>query len=142
MKEIKFRAWSNNPKDMLYHGVDGVEIYVHSKSAFKGSYDYNDIVLMQYTGKKCHNNREVYECDILFYEEETTEGDVRYYLVVTWIEEWSMFATLFIEEYRTYLREGSKGLDEGMFWTYTIEECDTYHYAGNIHQNPELIQVK
>jgi len=93
----------------------------------------------QFTGKTCHNNKEVYQGDILFYEESEENGDKRYYLVVTWIQEWCMFATLHIEEYLNYIREGKEALDEVLFWTYPIEESEDYHYAGTIHENPELL---
>lgn len=100
-----------------------------------------NIELMQFTGKTCHNNKDVYEGDILFYEESEDDGDKRYYLVVTWIQEWCMFATLHVDEYHNYLKKGKEALDEVLFWTYPIEDSNDYHYAGNIHEQSELLKV-
>lgn len=92
------------------------------------------------TGKECHGKRDIWEGDILFYEEETDEGDIRQYLVVTWIQEWCMFACLNIDEYHKYQEQGADALDETMFWTSALQESEMYHYAGNIYQNPELLK--
>lgn len=65
------------------------------------------------------------------------------YVVVTWIQEWCMFATLRIEdEYPEYLKGGVKKLDEPMFWTYTLEDTDSrkHFLCGNIYQNQELLK--
>jgi hypothetical protein len=139
---IKFRCWHEGykgkgrqkdiPARMLYDEQPG-DCLNYLKQG-------QPVTLMQFTGKKCYKEREVYEGDILFYEQEEDGGDVRHYLVVVWIDEWSMFATLFVEEYNTYKLAGAKDLDEGLFWTYTLEDCANYHYAGNIYENPELLQ--
>jgi len=135
---IKFKAWDAERKEMFFPSL----IYVsEDKSVYCQRFTgdpYSE--LMQFTGKTCHGGREVYEGDILFYEEETDSGDVRYYLVVVWIDEWSMFATLHIEEYHQYTMGGSELLDEGLFWTYTLEGCPDYHYAGSIYSTPELLK--
>jgi uncharacterized phage protein (TIGR01671 family) len=114
---------------------DDVKVYDSGEDYFF----FEDTTVLQYTGKKCFNDKEVYEGDILFYEDESEDEDKRYYLVVTWITEWCMFATLHLDEYRKYLSGGAKELDEVLFWTYPVTESDGYHYAGNIHQNPELL---
>lgn len=99
--------------------------------------------LSPFTGKKCVNGEEIYQGTIVFVEEE--EGidnpkDVRYYLVIVWIPEWCLFASLHLDEYQKYLKDGAEALDESMFWTYTMEGSEEhFHYAGNIHQNPELL---
>lgn len=136
-REIKFRAW------------DGDEMVpVHSLTIYEGgSHRINEDVgshykrwpLMQFTGKQCFNKKDIYEGDILFYEEQEDSGDVRYYLVVVWVHEWAMFATLHVEEYLEYLKKGVKVIDKGLYWTFPIEDSDDYHYAGNIYQTPELL---
>lgn len=104
----------------------------------------------QFTGKKCINGEPLYEGDIVFVEDNSgiclirdddDPEDVRYYMVIVWISEWCLFASLHIDEYKKYLKDGAESLDESMFWTYTIENSEVdFHYAGNIHQHPHLLE--
>lgn len=150
MREIKFRVWDESRKKMVYIFSDKLNsknycIFPKDDSTlFCGNYldngDWQELELLQFTGRKCYNKKDVYEGDILFYEEQEDSGDVRYYLVVVWIQEWNMFASLHIDEYLKYIKSGAEALDEVMFWTYTLEGSEGYHYAGNIFENPELLQ--
>lgn len=157
-REIKFRAWDVNAKIMrddgespngkphmkydvgvLPHhiksgwvtGIDGLNIQPSSK----------DFVLMQFTGKLGFNNCELYEGDIVFYEEAEDGGDKRYYMVIIWIPEWSMFASLHLDEYRKFIEQGAETLDEIMFWTYNLQDSEHYHFAGTIYSTPDLLNT-
>ena len=150
---MKFRAWITGflPESPLMRDVYSISFAgypVESISSIsvlrKDNSDFIHVPfgcyeLIRFTGKKGFNDRELYEGDIVFYEEKTDEGDERYYLVIVWIQEWSMFASLHLDEYKTYLEFGAKELDESMFWTYTLEESEHYHYAGNIFENVDLL---
>jgi len=115
--------------------------YIFSKNAMN-SYDRYEVLpetICRCTGKHLAKGNKVFEGTIAFHEVELDEGDERTYLVCVWLDEWSMFAWLTIGEYIKYQDMGSEALDEQSFWTYTLEDSEQYHYAGNIYDNPELI---
>lgn len=83
MRDIKFRAWNKDIKEMFEVGQITLE---------KGIWDYQpddrkhigisipyqpSFILMQYTGLKDKNGKEIYEGDIIQYED-ITKGLVRY----------------------------------------------------------------
>ena len=71
MREIKFRAWVKSKRKM-YHdvrvGSGGMSIYGFKKE-YPNEWVYfhpEDIQLMQYTGLKDKNGKEIYEGDIVY----------------------------------------------------------------------------
>ena len=143
IREIKFRCW-HNPTQKMYdvYGFDNDNVYIDTLDSPEPGvniFPRQECALIQFTGHYGFGKKELYEDDIVFYEEEEETVDKRYYLVIIWIHEWSMFASLQVDEYLKYRENGAESLDEFMFWTYTLEESEHYHYAGNIHQNPGLL---
>jgi hypothetical protein len=145
-RAIKFRFWSG---EKMFYDFENVMECLKQQLAFDGNiprvitYDHvgqHKAAFMQFTGKLGHNERELYEGDIVFYEEAGDDGDERHWLVIIWIPEWSMFASVFIDEYLKFLEKGAEAMDEVMFWTYTLQESENYHYAGNIYENKDLLE--
>ena len=121
MREIKFRAWHKEKKIMgevlgidilhkeMFFSNEDVDCYEHT--------DFKDIELMQYTGLKDKNNKEIYEGDIFHI------GSKKILYVVEWID---------CGLKGKQIRNGSWiGLD---FWKKDIE------ILGNIYENPELME--
>jgi uncharacterized phage protein (TIGR01671 family) len=109
MREIKFRMWQPIIKEMFSHGMIfyAGAIDAHNKQ---------EIILMQYTGLKDKNGKEIYEGDILKnprYEES------------------------YVVEYHG---DGYVGWgDDRRSGCYLITDEDI-EIIGNIHENPELIK--
>ena len=150
-RDIKFRAW--NKDDNKMHCVGTLEFFKLSEfgvikqapvrvNQCNESWHKNSVVLMQYIGLKDLKGREIYEGDIYFSEEETDEDDIRDFYVITWIKEWAIFTSLYIQEYLDYLEEGVEVLDDSLRNTFILDEGEfkNMHYAGNIYENPEKLQ--
>jgi uncharacterized phage protein (TIGR01671 family) len=154
MKDLKLRAWHKIEEKMCEvdligpgHGAfligvipeeDQVvgKFYIESQKNGRYCLDF-EFELIQFTGLKDKEGTEIYSGDIFRIEED----DSIFYVVITWINEWCMFASLLISEYHEYVSSGIEALDEPMFWTYTLEDTDSkkHYLCGNIYKNPELL---
>jgi uncharacterized phage protein (TIGR01671 family) len=109
MREIKFRAYrihkySDADMDYSHNWVSLSEFFNHLEI------NYPDHILMQYTGIKDKNGREIYE------------GDIINNSVVYWSPQWAMFSI--------------KGEGIGAL----IRFADDHEIQGHIYGNPELIK--
>ena len=122
MREIKFRAWYLGYKDkaapqpkMLYDDKPGdCLVWKNQKQ---------NLEVMQYTGMKDREGKEIYEGDIV--NTRHTNG-----MQLSSVVEWSSIG------YRNcfYLKQVLIGLSKG-----TIEDLDI-EVIGNIYENPELVK--
>lgn len=64
MREIKFRAWDKGLNEMTYSGLHSIGF---DGKVYYGNADFSDygLEIMQYTGLKDKNGKEVYEGDIV-----------------------------------------------------------------------------
>jgi hypothetical protein len=113
MREIKFRAWDKENKFMLkiFDNTTRENWYLPQ---WKGRHE-----VMQYTGLKDKNNKEIYEGDVL-------HCDGHWNLYAVWDEENARFAFLCTD------------------WVVTQghpiqPNISSYCIIGNIHENPELL---
>lgn len=123
MREIKFRVWDKDSKKIYYQDdfiltfdKVGEDVYLSKNNEVTPLYRYE---LMQYTGLKDKNGKEIYEGDILDY------GESGKYKVV--------FSK---STFKIQKVNNSKGD------LYLLEDCwfDESEVIGNIYENPELLK--
>lgn len=120
-REIKFRAW--NLKSMMYSDT------YHTLSIFFQKLETIEFAdgnfkLMQYTGLKDKNGKEIYEGDVLKHDRYSTEfkeDDVKQVRVKSLQQ--------FFEDRGLYTREYGEDWD-----------AENFEIMGNIYENPELIK--
>ncbi|MDJ8840398.1 YopX family protein [Salmonella enterica] len=125
----KFRAWDKKLKKMFevsYIDFDTKLIGLNIDLEII-IFDFEDIILMQSTGLKDKNGKEIFEGDILGFE--TDEGILNVNVF------WDSKHALFMFESKIHNEE--ELLAE-------LVENNTYPFeiVGNIYENPELLEVK
>jgi uncharacterized phage protein (TIGR01671 family) len=120
MREIKFRAWEKNLKEIIsINSINFEHKMVNMDSAWRF---FNEIELMQFTGLKDKNGKEIYEGDVIQFKDSICDG------------------------YRNYpvTRKNKVTFGNGMYWggfeapLYRV--CDKSVVIGNIYENPELLE--
>ena len=121
-REIKFRAWDRFNAEMInWADCNGnkKDLSWFFSQIEDREKDHNDLMLMQYTGLKDKNGKEIYEGDILIHKlSNPIKLIVRHHS--------SMYGSgLRLEEDDGRPYKGSTGL--------------YYEVIGNIHENPDLL---
>ncbi len=131
MREIKFRVWDKNVHDYQGENIVGKIIpwdYVVDSDYLKDSLN-GDYPLMQYTGLKDKNGKEIYEGDVCKYYKHKPIGDEAFCDDST---KWEKIELIGEIEYNKKMTLAfSVG---GTRWFKDIE------VIGNIYENPELIK--
>ncbi len=126
-REIKFRVWDNkdkrfvNAKNWLYIDFDEDE---DKKEAFINVPDY--CIILQFTGLKDKNGKEIYEGDIVNWKDILT-GEVK----------WQQQAC----QYHINWMDGKISRYHELTANWGAEDYgnDNFEIIGNIYENPELI---
>jgi len=135
MREIKFRAWDVNASKML----EAWQLSICEKRVFVQKVKFGDgeprnVNLMQYTGLKDKNGKEIYEGDIIEYIEENT----RYTSKVDELDENGYsFESSLENRWVKILSDNTKGPiadDEDCEL-----DCNELEVVGNIYENPKLL---
>ena len=106
MRIIKFRAWHKNTKTMAY-----------DVTPFQRD---NNTEVMQYTGLKDKNGKEIYEGDLIKSERHKYPHKIKYTLGA------------FVGE---MVKGKFEGYADGIFF-------DRFEVIGNIYENPELLKAQ
>jgi uncharacterized phage protein (TIGR01671 family) len=125
-REIKFRAWHKQveamkPVEWMNFKGDLLKV------PFYGNWAKSSCALMQYTGLKDKNGKEIYEGDLIRREDvgNYAKGGLSNLMEITFED--GSFCTR-SGEFRTSLIE--------------MEYPEYYEIVGNVYENPELLQEK
>lgn len=126
MREIKFRAWLPKANKMEYDIQQDNDL---GDIITDHNYDNGNYILMQYTGLKDWDEKEVFEGDIIQYLYDGCNENDQY--IVEWDEENLQFA------FKNTKKEEYMALED-------MYDCDygkhSIRVIGNIYDNPELIK--
>lgn len=126
MREIKFRAWDKQFQIITKVLPDGYKFTFDGKVILldhrgKEIGESQDFILMQYTGLKDKNGKEIYEGDIVDYE--LVDGN-------------KIFEIKYREDMAKFVADGKDfhawGLNQG-------DVSERTEIIGNIYENPELL---
>jgi len=133
MRELKFRAWDERLKKMLYgdngdfDGIDedGIIILEHEDDGDRITERWitKDMELMQFTGFKDKNGKEIYEGDIF-----EKNGLIQH---VHWNR---LNASFYLQP-----RHLTKNFDDKI-GRYGFDEIELFKIIGNIYENKELMK--
>lgn len=151
-RDIKFRAWDKDSKQMDLVVRLEVDDFGHIDTAEGYGDVYHNFELMEYTGMKDKNGREIYEGDIVKYHLTRVYGEHYDPITLGYVgSDWSVDADIFgkvsIWPSNGVMMTQIITSDADMFcraypvprrW-HVNQECEI---IGNIYENPELLEAQ
>jgi uncharacterized phage protein (TIGR01671 family) len=151
MREIKFRAWDKKEKRMLKN------IEEFSPEDFFGSFysilkNYDEFVVMQYTGIKDKNGKEIYERDILRYTRKNWRcpghpnhnTDLVERVEIYWDEERNAMSNRIFDFERLKINQNQQPYSSSGYFGSGLSDDradeNIIEIIGNIYENPELLK--
>ena len=128
MREIKFRAWLKEERKMvnvetLFIGINRL-CFGNFKTEDLFFRDFEEVELMQYTGLKDKNSKEIYEGDIVLIKLDETST---WYKTVVGFKKGAFIADLIDKEDYVYIfHHGFTG--------------DDFEIIGNVYENKNLLE--
>lgn len=119
-REIKFRAWDLDTKTMNFCIFVGIGKIFNMTKTFKPKEEIKNAILMQYTGLKDKNDKEIYEGDIVIFRNGNYEVIYNY----------DRFE---LKNFNEYVFEDNQKL----LINYDLQNCIV---IGNIYENSKLLQ--
>ncbi|MGL5328880.1 MAG: YopX family protein [Peptostreptococcaceae bacterium] len=133
MREIEFRAWEKNLKEII--PVDDINFKTNMINTSTAWRKFDEVELMQYTGIKDKNGVEIYEGDILTcdYYPFKDDGKPNYNAEVFWSEDSLQFCIQL-----HCVNPNKRGISDGMCEALmdrldSNEKCE-FEVIGNIYQ--------
>ncbi|MFD1484667.1 YopX family protein [Lacticaseibacillus baoqingensis] len=126
MREIKFRVWDKDSEWMDNVVRLEADDSGHIDTAEGYGDVYHNFVLMQYTGLRDKNGREIYEGDIVKLHQVVLSPDD----TIGWVE--------YTAQYGYSIRFGKRRCRQSDWAT---DEGAKYEVIGNIFENPELLEA-
>ena len=130
MREIKFREWDADNHCMVYDWYKVVSQKPYSENRFLGIQKQTLATeVMQYTGLKDKNGKEIYEGDII-----TTE--------IKYLDHLKQYIIGFRNGTFCFLEndEEVQVWDDGINKWHSLENIYSIRVVGNIYENPEILK--
>ena len=136
-REIKFRAWHKEEDKMYLNLQTGFNSHAIGGQYLEECFTDSDLELMQYTGLKDASGKEIYEGDIVEFNQ---CRDERGYVWISLYNDFRVWAGVmefqdgrFHIAKSIYLRKASAKI--------TMGNADKKKIIGNIYENPELLKT-